>query len=67
MVLAELRISLGRYRGYLLVADEVSPDTCKFWSIDNEENLDRDVYNYEKGKVENIYQKIVNQIGIGSY
>jgi len=64
MILVELRITLGRYKGYLLVGDEISPDTCKFWSIDNENNIDKDVYNYDKGKVEEIYQNIVNQISI---
>lgn len=64
MILVELRITLGRYKSYLLVGDEISPDTCKFWSIDNENNIDKDVYNYDKGKVEEIYQNIVNQINI---
>jgi len=66
MLLAELRITLGRYKGYLLVGDEVSPDTCKFWSIDDEENLDKNIYAYDKGKAEDVYKKIVTQIGVGS-
>lgn len=66
MILAELRITLGRYKGYLVVGDEVSPDTCKFWGIENEENFDKNIYNYDKGKAEDIYKKIVNQIGVGS-
>jgi phosphoribosylaminoimidazole-succinocarboxamide synthase len=64
MILVELRITLGRYKSYLLVGDEISPDTCIFWSIDNEHNIDKDVYSYDKGKVEEIYQNIVNQISI---
>jgi len=66
IVLAELRITLGKYKGYLLVGDEVSPDTCKFWSIENENKIDRDSYRYDKGKVEDVYQKIITKIGIGS-
>jgi phosphoribosylaminoimidazole-succinocarboxamide synthase len=65
MILSELRLSLGRYRGYLLVADEITPDTCKFWSIDGENNIDRDVFHYEKGKPDAIYQNIASQIGVG--
>ncbi len=64
MILVELRITLGRYKGYLLVADEISPDTCIFWSINNENNIDKDIYSYDKGKVEEIYQNIVKQISI---
>ena len=65
MILSELRLSLGRYRGYLLVGDEISPDTCNFWGIDGENNIDKDVFRYDKGKPETIYQNIVNQIGLG--
>jgi phosphoribosylaminoimidazole-succinocarboxamide synthase len=66
MLLVELRIKLGRYKGYLLVGDEVSPDTCKFWGIEDDEKLDKNIYTYEKGKAEDVYKKIVNQIGVGS-
>jgi phosphoribosylaminoimidazole-succinocarboxamide synthase len=65
MILAELRLTLGRYRGYLVVGDEISPDTCKFWNIDSENNIDKDIYQYDKGKPEVIYHNIVNQISIG--
>lgn len=66
MILAELRLTLGRYKGYLLVSDELSPDTCKFWSISGESNIDQNVFHYDKGKIEDIYKKIVTQIGVGS-
>lgn len=64
MILVELRITLGRYKSYLLVGDEISPDTCIFWSINNENIIDKDIYSYDKGKVEEIYQNIVKQISI---
>jgi len=64
MVLVELQITLGRYKGYLLVGDEITPDTCKFWSVDDENNIDKNIYSYDKGKMEDIYQSIVNQIGV---
>ena len=64
MILVELRITLGRYKSYLLVGDEISPDTCIFWSINNENIIDKDIFSYDKGKVEEIYQNIVKQISI---
>lgn len=64
MILVELRITLGRYKSYLLVGDEISPDTCIFWNINNENIIDKDIYSYDKGKVEDIYQNIVKQISI---
>jgi len=66
MILVELRITLGRYKGYLLVGNEVSPDTCNFWKVDNENKIDKDAYHYDKGKVDDVFQKIVKQIGVGS-
>ena len=66
MILVELRMTLGKYKNYLLVGDEVSPDTCKFWSIENGNIIDKDMYRYDKGKIEDIYNKIVDQIGVGS-
>jgi phosphoribosylaminoimidazole-succinocarboxamide synthase len=65
MILSELRLSLGRYKGYLLVGDEISLDTCNFWRVDAENNIDKDIFNYENGKTDKIYQNIVNQINIG--
>jgi phosphoribosylaminoimidazole-succinocarboxamide synthase len=65
MILSQLRLTLVRNRGYLLVGDEISPDTCNFWSIDNENNINKEIFQYDKGKPEKIYQNIVNQIGAG--
>ena len=65
MILSELKLALGRYRGYLVVADEISPDTCNFWSVDNENNINKDVFCPDKGKPEVIYKSIVQQIGVG--
>jgi phosphoribosylaminoimidazole-succinocarboxamide synthase len=65
MILSEFKLSLGRYRGYLLVEDEISPDTCKFWHIDNEDNIDMDIFRYEKGKPDKTFNHIVESIGLG--
>ena len=66
MAMVELRLTLGRYKGYLLVGDELSPDTCKFWKINGENSIDKDIFHYDKGKVEDVYNNIVTQIGIRS-
>jgi phosphoribosylaminoimidazole-succinocarboxamide synthase len=66
LVLVELSMTLGRYKNYLLVGDEISPDTCKFWGIENENNIDKSIYRDDKGKIDDIYKKIVTLIGAGS-
>lgn len=65
LYLAELNLSIGRYKGNLLIIDEISPETCKFLGVDNEGNIDKNSYNLEKGNVDEIYQNIYNLIVVG--
>jgi len=65
MLLASLQLNLGRYKGYLIIADEISPDTCRFWGIDEDSKINKDLYRLDKGPVDGIYNTIVNQINIG--
>lgn len=65
MVLASLQLSLGRYKGYLVIADEISPDTCQFWGIDGDTNINKDMFRMDKGPAEEVYNNIVKQINIG--
>lgn len=37
--LIDFKIEFGRYKGQILLADEISPDTCRFWDMDTQENL----------------------------
>ena len=55
--LVDFKLEFGRYGNELLVADEVSCDTCRFWNEKNE-SLDKDLYRFDKGDVLTGYKRI---------
>jgi phosphoribosylaminoimidazole-succinocarboxamide synthase len=49
--------------GKVLLADEISPDTCRFWDIETNEKLDKDVFRRDLGNVTDAYTEILNRLG----
>jgi phosphoribosylaminoimidazole-succinocarboxamide synthase len=49
--------------GQLLVADEISPDTCRFWDAETREKLDKDRFRRDLGGVEAAYQEMLRRVG----
>ena len=60
--LIDFKIEFGRYKGEILLADEISPDTCRFWDMDTQEKLDKDRFRRDMGGVEDAYQEIMHRI-----
>jgi phosphoribosylaminoimidazole-succinocarboxamide synthase len=58
LILVDFKIEIGRAGGKLLVADEVSPDTCRLWDKKTRESLDKDVYRQNKGDVLATYKRL---------
>jgi phosphoribosylaminoimidazole-succinocarboxamide synthase len=54
-------------RGKLVLADEISPDTCRFWDAATNEKLDKDRFRRDLGKVKEAYVEILKRIGTPSY
>ncbi|ASS76765.1 phosphoribosylaminoimidazolesuccinocarboxamide synthase [Tumebacillus algifaecis] len=50
-------------QGELLLADEISPDTCRFWDADTNEKLDKDRFRRDMGDVEEAYQEMLRRLG----
>ena len=48
--------------GELVLADEISPDTCRFWDITTHEKLDKDRFRRDLGGVEDAYQEILKRL-----
>lgn len=63
--LVDFKLEFGRAGGELLLADEISPDTCRLWDIKTGEKLDKDRFRFDLGRVEEAYQEIVKRIGGG--
>ena len=67
--LVDLKIEFGRYvdeegNMLLLVADEISPDSCRLWDIETGEVLDKDRFRKELGGVQDAYREVARRLGI---
>ena len=61
--LIDFKLEFGRYNGEILLADEISPDTCRFWDANTGEKLDKDRFRRNLGNVKDAYVEILNRIG----
>ena len=50
--------------GTLVLADEISPDTCRFWDVDTQEKLDKDRFRRDMGGVEEAYAEMMKRVGL---
>lgn len=62
--LIDFKLEFGRYKGEILLADEISPDTCRFWDINTQEKLDKDRFRRDMGGVEEAYAEVMKRIGL---
>ena len=62
--LIDFKIEFGRFHGEILLADEISPDTCRFWDVDTQEKLDKDRFRRDMGGVEEAYAEMMKRIGL---
>lgn len=61
--LVDFKLEFGKTReGTLILADEISPDTCRFWDIDTNEKLDKDRFRRDLGQVEDAYREILRRL-----
>lgn len=61
--LVDFKLEFGRLSdGTIVLADEISPDTCRFWDCDTHEKLDKDRFRRDLGGVEDAYQEIMKRI-----
>lgn len=64
--LIDFKIEFGKTSdGQIILADEISPDTCRFWDSTTHEKLDKDRFRRDLGGVEEAYQEIMKRIGLG--
>ncbi len=65
--LIDFKLEFGRFKGQIVLADEISPDTCRFWeagSWDTEKHvsLDKDRFRRDLGGVEDAYQEVFKRL-----
>ncbi|WP_066873806.1 phosphoribosylaminoimidazolesuccinocarboxamide synthase [Clostridium mediterraneense] len=61
--LIDFKIEFGRTKdGRVVLADEISPDTCRFWDATTNEKLDKDRFRRDLGDIQGAYTEILNRI-----
>lgn len=61
--LVDFKVEFGRTQdGKILLADEISPDTCRIWDKDSDTNFDKDVYRNDTGSLIDTYQTFLNKL-----
>lgn len=63
--LIDFKLEFGKFGDEILLADEISPDTCRFWDIKTHEKLDKDRFRRDLGGVEEAYAEMMRRIGLG--
>lgn len=62
--LIDFKLEFGRFKGDIILADEISPDTCRFWDVNTQEKLDKDRFRRDMGGVEEAYAEVMKRIGL---
>lgn len=64
VILVDFKLEFGiTPQGDVILADEISPDTCRFWDADTKEKLDKDRFRRDMGNVEEAYQEMLRRLG----
>ena len=60
--LVDFKLEFGRHQGQVLLGDEISPDTCRFWEQGTRKKLDKDRFRRDLGDVEAAYQEVLRRV-----
>lgn len=59
VTLVDFKLEFGVHNGEVLLGDEISPDTCRFWDSETNEKLDKDRFRRDLGNVEDAYKEML--------
>jgi phosphoribosylaminoimidazole-succinocarboxamide synthase len=62
LILVDFKLEFGRFKGKIILADEISPDTCRLWDKTTKEKLDKDRFRRDLGNVEGAYQEVLRRV-----
>ncbi|MFC7687390.1 phosphoribosylaminoimidazolesuccinocarboxamide synthase [Ureibacillus sp. GCM10028918] len=64
VILVDFKLEFGRDKdGNVLLADEISPDTCRLWDAETKQKLDKDVFRRDLGNLTDVYEIILARLG----
>ena len=64
VTLVDFKLEFGRFKGGIVLADEISPDTCRFWDSKTGEKLDKDRFRRDLDDVDKGYREIKKRMGL---
>ena len=62
IILPDLKLEFGRKDGEILLADEISCDTCRFWDKKTGQSMDKDIFRFNKGDISKAYEEVARRI-----
>jgi phosphoribosylaminoimidazole-succinocarboxamide synthase len=62
IILPDFKLEFGRKDGEILLADEISCDTCRFWDTKTGQSMDKDVFRFNKGDISKVYEEVARRI-----
>lgn len=60
--LIDFKLEFGLHKGQVILADEISPDTCRFWDVETRDKLDKDRFRRDLGNVEEAYREVLKRL-----
>ncbi len=62
ITLVDFKLEFGRHQGRIVLGDEISPDTCRFWDSSSNEKLDKDRFRRDMGGVVEAYREVLRRL-----
>ncbi len=62
MILVDFKLEFGLHHGAVILADEISPDTCRFWDQATKESMDKDRFRKDLGRIEEAYREVLARV-----
>lgn len=62
MQLVDFKLEFGVFHNKLVLADEISPDTCRLWDMTTGDSMDKDRFRKDMGKIEEAYQEVQKRV-----
>ena len=62
ILLPDFKLEFGRSKGEIILADEISCDTCRFWDKETKQSMDKDVFRFDKGDISKAYEEVARRI-----
>jgi len=60
--LVDFKLEFGKYKGKIILADEISPDTCRLWDTITNEKMDKDRFRRDLGNIKEAYMEVMKRL-----